>query len=225
MADYRIIDADGHVMEPKGMLLGFDLDDSAYLPIATALTLFNYVELGEVDVSYSPADASARVQADIRRVLMARHDGEEDFTVTSQEAMLEVSGNIMRIITMAVSAIAGISLLVGAIGILTMMWIAVGERRGEVALVRAMGASRRQVRTLFLCEAAAIVTAGGLGGVLGGLGLCGLLGIFVPGLPVETPLRFILAAVGVSVAVGLVSGVLPARRAAELDPIEALRAE
>jgi putative ABC transport system permease protein len=213
------------VMEPKGMLLGFDLDDSAYLPIATALDLFNYVELGEIDVSYAPADASQRVQDAITRVLSERHDGEEDFTVTSQEAMLEVSGNVMRIITTAVSAIAGISLLVGAIGILTMMWIAVGERRGEVGLVRAMGASRRDVRTLFLYEAAAIATAGGLAGLAGGLGLCLVLRLVVPGLPVETPLRFMVAAVLVSVAVGVVAGVLPARRAAQLDPIEALRAE
>jgi putative ABC transport system permease protein len=213
------------VMEPKGMLLGFDLDDSAYLPIATALTLFNYIELGEIDVSYAHPDLGARVEEEIRRVLIARHGGEEDFTVTNQEAMMEVSGNVMRIVTMAVGAIAGISLLVGAIGILTMMWIAVGERRGEIGLVRAMGASRRQVRSLFLCEAATMATAGGLAGVAGGLGLCALLGVVVPGLPVATPLRFVVAAVAVSVATGIVSGVLPARRAAELDPIEALRAE
>jgi putative ABC transport system permease protein len=213
------------VMESKGMLLGFDLDDSAYLPIATVLDLFNYVELGEIDVSYANAEASERVQADIRRILTERHDGEEDFTVTSQEAMLETSGNIMRVVTMAVGAIAGISLLVGAIGILTMMWIAVGERRGEVGLVRAMGASRAQVRTLFLVEAAVLATLGGLAGVAGGLGICAALGVFVPGLPVETPVRFMAAAVAVSFGVGVVSGVLPARRAAEVAPIDALRAE
>lgn len=213
------------VMESKGMLLGFDLDDSAYLPIATVLDLFNYVELGEIDVSYANAEASKRVQADIRRILGERHDGEEDFTVTSQEAMLETSGNIMRVVTMAVGAIAGISLLVGAIGILTMMWIAVGERRSEVGLVRAMGASRAQVRTLFLVEAAALATLGGLAGVAGGLGICAALGVFVPGLPIETPVRFMAAAVAVSFGVGVVSGVLPARRAAQVAPIDALRAE
>jgi putative ABC transport system permease protein len=218
---YRVVG----VMEPKGMLLGFDLDDSAYVPVASALKLFNQVELGEIDVSYAQPEASERVGAEIRRLLTARHDGEEDFTVTSQEAMMEVSGNIMRVVTMAVGAIAGISLLVGAIGILTMMWIAVGERRGEIGLVRAMGASRRQVRRLFLCEAAALATTGGIAGVAGGLGLCALLGVVVPGLPVETPLRFIVAALAVSLATGIVSGVVPARRAAALDPIEALRAE
>ena len=213
------------VMEPKGMLLGFDLDDSAYLPIASALKLFNLVELGEIDVSYAQHAATARVAADIRRVLTARHDDEEDFTVTTQEAMLEVSGNVMRVVTMAVSAIAGISLLVGAIGILTMMWIAVGERRGEIGLARAVGASRAHVRLLFLWEAAMIATAGGVAGVVGGLAVCRLLAFVVPGLPVETPMRFVVAALATSLATGIVSGVLPARRAAALDPIEALRAE
>jgi putative ABC transport system permease protein len=213
------------VMESKGLLLGIDLDDAAYVPIATALALFNQIELGEIDLAYGQPELSDRVAAEIRRVLTERHDGEEDFTVTSQEAMMEVSGNIMRIVTMAVGAIAGISLLVGAIGILTMMWIAVGERRGEIGLVRALGASRSQVRNLFLCEAAALAMAGGVAGVLGGLGLCALLGLVVPGLPVETPLGFVAAALATSLATGIVSGVVPARRAAALDPIEALRAE
>src|SRR5688572_29526454 len=85
-----------------------------------------------------------------------RHGGEEDFTILTQEAMLEVLGNVMDVVTAAVGGIGGISLLVGAIGILTMMWIAVGERTREIGLMRALGATRRQVRTLFLVEAAAL---------------------------------------------------------------------
>ncbi len=100
-------------------------------------------------------------------MLMERHGGEEDFTVTTQAAMLAVFDNVMNVITMAVGAIAGISLLVGAIGILTMMWIAVGERTGEIGLARALGATRRQIHVLFLLEAAALATAGGILGVAG----------------------------------------------------------
>jgi putative ABC transport system permease protein len=213
------------VMEPKGNMLGFDLDDTAYVPVATAMQLFNLSDLGEIDLTYVPADATARIVAEVKRVLAQRHGGDEDFTVTTQEAMLSVFGNVMRVITMAVGAIAGISLVVGAIGILTMMWITVRERTAEIGLARAIGASTHQVAAVFLAEAAAVAVLGGAAGVAIGLGAGLVLRWLVPGLPIETPLGFVAAALGVSLAVGLVSGVLPARRAAALDPIEALRAE
>jgi len=213
------------VMEPKGQMMGFDIDDVAYVPVASAMHLFDQDELFEIDLIYSSARETARVEAEVKRLLTLRHGGTEDFTVTSQEAMLDVFGKVMDVITMAVGAIAGISLLVGATGILTMMWIAVGERTSEIGLVRALGASRGQVQALFLAEAAALATLGGVAGVVVGLGLGGALRLLVPGLPVETPLRFVLAGLAVSVTTGLVSGVAPARRAAGLDPIEALRAE
>jgi putative ABC transport system permease protein len=213
------------VMEPKGQMLGFDLDDAVYVPVASAMKLFNLAELNEVDVLYGSAEAVHRVVAEVKRVLSARHAGEEDFTVTTQEAMLEVFANVMRVVTLAVGAIAGISLVVGAIGILTMMWISVRERTVEIGLVRAIGASRRQVATLFLAEAAGLALVGGIAGLALGLGSGAALRWIVPGLPVETPLVFVAAALGTSLAVGLLSGVLPARRAARLDPIEALRSE
>ena len=213
------------VMEPKGQMMGFDIDDVAHVPVASAMKLFNQDELFEIDLIYSNVNATARVEADVKRVLTERHAGNEDFTVTTQEAMLEVFGNVMNVVTMAVGAIAGISLLVGATGILTMMWIAVGERTSEIGLVRALGATREQVQALFLAEAAALASLGGVAGIALGLGAGNLLRLAVPGLPVETPLRFVLAGLFVSVITGLVAGVAPARRAASLDPIEALRAE
>jgi putative ABC transport system permease protein len=212
------------VMEPKGQMMGFDIDDVAYVPVASAMDLFDQDELFEIDLIYANVRETARVEAEVKRVLALRH-GDEDFTVTSQEAMLDVFGKVMDVVTMAVGAIAGISLLVGATGILTMMWIAVGERTSEIGLVRALGASRGQVQALFLAEAAALATLGGVAGVAIGLGTGAALRLLVPGLPVETPLRFVLAGLAVSVLTGLVSGVAPARRAASLDPIEALRAE
>ena len=213
------------VMEPKGQMMGFDIDDVAYVPVASAMQLFDQDELFEIDLIYANAREAARVEAEVKRLLTLRHGGEEDFTVTSQEAMLDVFGKVMDVVTMAVGAIAGISLLVGATGILTMMWIAVGERTSEIGLVRALGASRAQVQGLFLAEAAILATLGGVAGVAAGLGLGWALRLAVPGLPVETPLRFVVAGLVVSVLTGLVSGVAPARRAAGLDPIEALRAE
>jgi putative ABC transport system permease protein len=139
--------------------------------------------------------------------------------------MLEVFGNVMNVVTTAVAAIGGISLLVGAIGILTMMWIAVNERVGEIGLMRALGATGQEVERLFLLEAVILTILGGAGGVLAGLGVAALLRLAVPGMPVYTPPRYVLAALLVSVATGLLSGVIPARRAASLHPVEALRAE
>ncbi|HVT18677.1 MAG TPA: ABC transporter permease [Thermoanaerobaculia bacterium] len=213
------------VLAAKGQFLGFDIDDAAYIPVASALKLFNLRELVEVDVSYSSSGMAAAVEERIRALLTRRHGGREDFTVTTQAAMLSVFDNVMNVITLSVGAIAGISLLVGAVGILTMMWIAVGERTAEIGLARAVGASRGQVQLLFLAEAAALSTIGGGAGVATGLGLAALLRLAVPGLPVETPAAFVALALGVSLATGLLSGVLPARRAAALDPVEALRAE
>jgi putative ABC transport system permease protein len=212
------------LMEAKGSMLGMDIDDVAYVPVASALKLFNLPELQELHVAYSNAAMAKRVEADVRTVLAERH-GEEDFTVTTQEAMLDVFGNVMDVITLSVGAIAGISLLVGAIGILTMMWIAVGERTHEIGLLRACGASRGQVRRLFLLESAALGAAGGVLGLGCGFGLGVLLRAAVPGLPVHVPLVYAVAALGVALLTGLVAGVGPAHRAAALDPIEALRAE
>ena len=213
------------VMERKGQMLGFDLNDAAWIPVSRSMKLFNLDELGEIDLKYSSARDESRVVEAARSLLIERHRGKEDFTLITQAGMLEVFGNIMNIITTAVAAIAGVSLLVGAIGILTMMWIAVGERTNEIGLIRSIGATRRQVEMVFLTEAAALASLGGLLGVSLGLGTCALLRAAVPGLPIHTPPEFVLAAVAISLATGLISGVAPARRAARLDPVEALRAE
>jgi putative ABC transport system permease protein len=213
------------IMESKGQFIGIDIDDAAYIPVASSMRIFNLTELNEIHVVYTHAGLADRVEREVRRVLMARHNDTEDFTVTTQEAMLSVFGNVMNMITLAVGAIAGISLLVGSIGILTMMWIAVGERTQEIGLVRAIGATRGQVQLLFLTEAAALATLGGSFGVLAGMGIAALLRLAVPGLPVHTPMVFVVLAVAISTVTGLLSGVLPARRAAALDPIEALRTE
>jgi len=213
------------VMEPKGQFLGFDLDDSVYIPVASAMQLFNLDELAEIDLLYRHAQLADSVVEGIRRLLTERHRGNEDFQITTQAAMLEVFDNIMNMITLAVGGIAAISLLVGGIGILTMMWIAVNERTAEIGLVRAIGATRAQVQLLFLAESIVLAVLGGLLGLGAGMGLAAALRMVVSGLPVSTPPLFAAAALTVSFLVGVASGVLPARRAATLDPIEALRGE
>jgi len=212
------------VMVPKGQMLGIDIDDCVYIPVATAMRMFNLDEVQEIDILFTNASVTDAVAAGIRGLLTERH-GREDFTVTTQAEMLRVFGNVMNIITISVGGIAGISLLVGAIGILTMMWIGVGERTGEIGLIRAVGATTRQVFSVFLVEAVLLAFGGGAAGIAVGLGFGALIRLFVPGLPIQTPLVYVAAAVAVSVVTGIVAGVLPARRAALLDPIESLRAE
>jgi putative ABC transport system permease protein len=213
------------VMAPRGRMLGFDIDDSAYVPVATVMQMFNLDELIEVHVLFSHEGMTEAVVAGVRRLLTERHAGKEDFTIVTQTAMLSVFENVMRVITAAVAAIGGISLLVGAIGILTMMWIAVNERISEIGLMRAVGATARHVQRVFLLEAVVLTVVGGATGVAAGLGIAVLLRLAVPGMPVYTPPRYIAAALFVSLITGLLSGVLPARRAASLDPVEALHTE
>jgi putative ABC transport system permease protein len=126
---------------------------------------------------------------------------------------------------MAVGALGGISLLVGGVGIVTIMTIAVSERTNEIGLLKAIGAPAATILTLFLAEATALAALGGLLGLALGTGIAQLLHLVIPALPVSTPWHFVAIAEGIAVTIGLVAGVLPARRAAGLDPVEALRAE
>jgi putative ABC transport system permease protein len=217
---YRVIG----VMEPKGTVLGFDLDDTVYIPAARGLELFNRDSLFEIDLLYKKTVKADSVVAGIKKLLIARH-GREDFTVTTQEQMLDVLGSILNILTFAVGAIGGISLLVGAIGIVTIMTIAVNERTSEIGLIRALGARRSQVLSLFLGEAIVLAALGGIAGLLLGVGIANLLHLALPALPVHTPWFFVVTAEAVAMLIGLAAGVLPAQRAARLDPVEALRAE
>ncbi len=212
------------VMAPKGEFLGFDLDDAVYIPAARGLELFNREGLMEIDVAYTPGAPVDDVVASIRRRMSARH-GREDFTVITQQQMLDVLGSILSVLTFAVGALGGISLVVGGVGILTIMTIAVAERTAEIGLLRALGAPRRRILGQFLTEAAALAGIGGAAGLLAGAGGAWLLGAAIPALPVHTPWSFALLAETVAVAIGLAAGVLPARRAALVNPVDALRSE
>ncbi len=212
------------VMESKGQMLGFDLDDAVYIPAGRALALFNRESLLEIDLLYTAGSSSEEVSRDIKQMLIARH-GSEDFTITTQDQMLDVLGSVLDILTMAVGALGGISLLVGAVGILTIMTIAVHERTAEIGLMRALGAGRRQILALFIGEAIVLASLGGLAGLVIGAGGAWLLGALVPALPTHTSWIYVFYAELSAALIGLLAGVLPARHASRLDPIEALRAE
>lgn len=212
------------VLEAKGQFLGVDLDDAAYIPTARALELYNRDGMMKIDLAYEEGVPAATIIAAVKSSLLARH-GREDFTITTQEDMLRTLSNILDILTMAVGALGGISLLVGGVGIVTIMTIAVSERTGEIGLMVALGAPRKTILGLFLGEAVTLSAIGGVVGLALGYGLAQIIHLAVPALPVHTPLTFVLLAEGLAIAIGLAAGVLPARRAAQLDPVEALRSE
>ena len=217
---YRVIG----VMEPKGQVLGFDLDDAVYIPAASAMELFNRAGLIDIHVSYKAGTDVKSLMSAITALLSERH-GREDFTLIPQEKALEVLGSVLDVITFAVGALGGISLLVGGVGILTIMTMAVTERTAEIGLLRALGARERQIMTLFLGEAMVLSALGGLAGLALGVGIAQALHWLFPALPVHTPWLFAVLAEISAIVIGLAAGVMPARRAARLDPVEALRAE
>src|SRR5574343_200912 len=189
------------VLEPKGQFLGIDLDDTAFIPAARALEIFNRDGLNEINLAAEEGVPSAIVAAAVKERMMARH-GSEDFTIVTQEEMMATLSNILTVLTIAVT-----------------------ERTGEIGLLVALGARRRTILALFLGEAVALSALGGIFGLVLGIGLAQLIHVALPALPVHTPLSFVLLAEGIAIAIGLAAGVLPARRAARLDPVEALRTE
>jgi putative ABC transport system permease protein len=212
------------VMEAKGQMLGFDLDDSVYIPAARGLELFDREGLHEIDVLYADNAPVDEVVAGIRRVLIARH-GSEDFTIVTQQQMLDVLGSIVDVLTLGVAALGGISLLVGGVGIFTIMTIAVRERTAEIGLLRAIGATRKRIAQFFLSEAMLLSGLGGLLGLIVGFAIVAFARIAVPGMPLRISILYCVVAELIAVLIGLLAGVLPARHAAELEPLDALRTE
>lgn len=217
---YRVIGA----MEPKGQFLGIDLDDSVFIPAGRALELFNRTGLMEIDLLYREGAPVDEVVGSVRRILKARH-GRDDFTIVTQQEMLDVLGSVLGVLTFAVGALGGISLFVGGVGILTIMTISVRERTAEIGLLRALGATKRSILVIFLGETILLAAAGGLAGLFAGAVGAQALHAALPALPVKTTWSYAVAAEALAVVIGLMAGILPARRAANFDPVEALRAE
>lgn len=217
---YRVIG----VMEPKGQMLGFDLDDTVFIPVERALGMFDRRSLMEIDLLYAAGQDGDAVAQRAKALLERRH-GVEDFTITTQDQILDVLGSVLGVLTTAVGALGGISLAVGGIGILTIMTIAVRERRREIGLLRALGAAQGQILVLFLGEAVLLASLGGIAGLVVGAAGAWLIAAAVPALPTHIAWGFVLLAEVVAALIGLGAGVLPALSAARLDPVEALRDE
>ncbi len=206
----------------EGRSLGTDLDEIAVVPVASAAALFDSPALFRILVEAQGRESLDTAVRDVETELRVRHDGEEDVTVITQEAVLGTFDNILGVLTAAVGGIASISLLVAGILIMNVMVVAVAQRREEVGLLKALGASQRRIRDLFLTEAAMLALLGaGVGLLIGQLTtvvMCRVFPVLEPGAPWWST----IAAPAVALLSGVGFGLAPARRAARLEPVEAL---
>ncbi len=218
------------VLQAKGSFLGSNQDDAAYVPLTTMSSTLTGrtspygLDLTFVSVSAKDEASIPAAEFQITNLLRRRHKivNEDDFTVQTQKDILQIVGTITTGLTAMLAAIAGVSLLVGGIGIMNIMLVSVTERTQEIGLRKAIGASGRDILTQFMIEAVILSAAGGVIGTIVGVGGVVVVAAFTPLQAIVSPASIILA-VGVSGTIGLVFGVIPARQAAKLDPIVALR--
>jgi len=220
-ARYRVVG----VMRKKGMSLGWDVDDVVFIPVTSGQELFDTDSIFEIIASTPRAEDTDRAIAQIKDILMRRHAHKEDFTIMTQGAMLSTMNTILGVLTAVLGGIAGISLLVGGIGIMNIMLVSVRERTREIGIRKALGARNRDIMAQFMIEAMTLSGAGGVIGILLGVGIAFAIPLFVTVLPTSVSLWSIVMAFTFSAAVGVFFGVYPARKAALQDPIQALRYE
>ncbi len=210
------------VMGSEGRSIGVDVQETVMIPVASAQQLFNTSSLFRILVEAKSRSTIASAKRFVIDTLRDRHQGEEDITVITQDGVLATFDRILNALTFAVGGIAAISLAVAGILIMNVMLVAVSQRTAEIGLLKAVGASRRQILLLILTEALLLSALGAAAGfAVGQLGSFAIRHAF-PVLPAYAPLWSVSAAIGVALATGLLFSLLPASRAARLDPVLAL---
>jgi putative ABC transport system permease protein len=209
-------------MASQGESMGFNTDEIVIVPVASAHMLFNTSGLFRILVEARSREQIAQAKIDTETILFARHGGEKDVTVVTQDAVLATFDRILRALTMAVGGIAAISLAVAGVLIMNVMLIAVSQRVKEIGLLKALGAPAAQIRTLFFTEAILLSSIGSIAGLITGEAGVLFIGRLYPSLPVAAPWWAVLAAIFTSLSTGILFSVWPARRAAQLDPVTAL---
>jgi putative ABC transport system permease protein len=210
------------VLATAGTGLGMNTDEIAYVPVSVAQQMFNSNTLFRIIIEARHRDAIATAKAQATAIIKTRHQGEEDVTVITQDAILDTFDRVLGTLTLGVAGIAAISLAVAGILVMNVMLVSVTQRTPEIGLLKALGATHGAIRWAFLTEAALLATFGGLIGYALGLAGAALLRYVYPAFPAYPPDWAVLAGLGTAFGTGLVFGVLPARRAARLDPVAAL---
>ena len=212
------------VLADSGVSLGEDMGEVVIIPVATAQSLFNKVSLFRIVVEASNEDAIGRAKEGILSIIRARHEGEDDITVITQDAVLATFDKIFRALTMTVGGIAAISLVVAGIMIMNIMLVSVMERTKEIGIRKSIGARKNSILTQFLIESVVISLAGGVAGIL--LGVVAGNGIAMM-MSATVIFPWLWAGIGLLVCsgIGVGFGFYPAYKASSLDPIEALRFE
>lgn len=210
------------VLSEGGQGMGMTTDELLIVPVATAQAMLNTNTLFRILVEVRSREQISEVKASVLKMITQRHEGEEDVTVITQDAILETFDKILGVLTLGVSGIAAISLAVAGILVMNVMLVSVTQRTAEIGLLKALGATAATVRQLFMVEALLLSFAGGLLGT--GLGYIGaaVMRQLYPVFPAYPPLWAVLAGLGTALASGLIFGVMPAKRAAQLDPLQAL---
>jgi putative ABC transport system permease protein len=209
------------VLAPRGRSLGFDLDEVVMVPAKTAMRAFNRRSLFRILIEMRSGAHLDKAKKQVLTLLTGRHR-EEDVTVITQDALLASFSSILRALTLALAGIASVSLAVAGVGIMNVMLISVTERRGEIGLLKALGATNRQVLSVFLTEAVVLSLSGGAAGLAAGALAVRLFREVYPSFPASPPTWAVASAVALALGVGLTFGIWPAWRAARQDPVEAL---
>lgn len=210
------------VLAEGGQGMGMTTDDLLVVPVSMAQAMLNTNTLFRILVEARSREQIQEVKAGVLKMITQRHEGEEDITVITQDAVLETFDKILGVLTLGVSGIAAISLAVAGILVMNVMLVSVTQRTAEIGLLKALGATSKAVRQLFMVEALLMSLVGGLLGLLLGYVGAALLRQLYPAFPAYPPLWAVLAGLGTAVASGLIFGIMPAKRAAALDPLQAL---
>jgi putative ABC transport system permease protein len=210
------------ILASEGRSIGVDLDEIVIIPVASAQTLFNAPSLFRILVEARSRMAVRGAKGDVVSIIRRRHEGEEDVTVITQDAVVATFDKVFQALTLTVAGIAAISLSVAGILIMNVMLVSVSQRTPEIGLLKAIGAPARQIMILFLSESGLLSLLGAAIGLALGFVAAATLRHFYPALEMVPPLWALGAAIGVALFTGLAFGVLPAKRAARLDPVQAL---